>query len=213
LDVGCFRGDFLKSLAPGYELYGIEPNRSAAVVAESRGVRIIGNVANDDFEAPPGGFGTIVLMDVAEHVEDPCSILKHLSHHLAPGGIVVVVSGNAAHWLARLSLPFYWYMSFPFHLAYLSKPYMDYVATTAGLKWIAWRTLAHHSFRPHRVALQYVQGVYVAINRRSEKVRRICRSLSEMGLSALYLDEAEPPRLFGIRDHFWAVLQARRANA
>ena len=43
LDIGCFGGEFLARMPPGWERFGIEPSCSARAIATSRGIEIIGN--------------------------------------------------------------------------------------------------------------------------------------------------------------------------
>jgi SAM-dependent methyltransferase len=207
LDVGCFRGDFLATLGPEFERFGVEPNIQAAEVARSRGTLIIGRSIDDQADAFKGQFGAIVLMDVIEHLHDPCAALRRLKELLAPGGLLIVLSGDAQSWPARLSLPFYWYMKYPIHLVYLGSRSMGWIERELGLKRVVWRRLAHER-GPFKARLRE-RAVCVAI----ALWQRINRTPLRGPVGACWPFSRvrhfrEPPFLGLLRDHFWAVLRA-----
>lgn len=118
LDVGCGRGDFLDSLPRNFLKYGIEPSR-AATDAASRGVKI---VARDIQQlALDARFDVITIIDVIEHVTDPASLLGAAYMHLAPGGKIIVSTGNPeCPWWRRVFKSKFWYVSFPEHVSFPS---------------------------------------------------------------------------------------------
>ncbi|MBI5383780.1 MAG: class I SAM-dependent methyltransferase [Verrucomicrobia bacterium] len=147
LDVGCFRGDFLASLPPGLAKYGIEPSQAARRVAEARNIQVIGESV-ETTACQEMRFDVIVMMDVVEHLPDPFEGISKVSRWLAPGGRVIITTGNsdALPWrLARLS---YWYY-LPQHISFCNPRWFRWVAARLGLQFV--RTAAFsHSRRAYR---------------------------------------------------------------
>ncbi len=116
LDVGAHTGELLALLeSRGIEAVGLEPNPRAVAAARSRGLEVIA-AAIEDAELPAARFGTIVLSQVLEHVEDPVAVLAAIRPALMPGGVVYIVVPNVGsawrsvfgrHWI-------HWHV--PFHL-------------------------------------------------------------------------------------------------
>jgi SAM-dependent methyltransferase len=212
LDVGCFRADFLRTLPRGYECFGIEPNLEAAEIARSRGVTIIGAEAMEELQCAEGLFGAIVIMDVAEHLPDPAAAFRHLGKYLAPRGILLVLTGNADHWLARWSLPFYWYMIFPIHLAYLSTTYFNWFARNEG--WVIIKRLyfSHQDHGRWRRFREMEIGLRVMVWKRwlegSGLGRLFGRTRLFRGIAAM----KTPPFAFCVPDHVGVVLILRTDN-
>jgi SAM-dependent methyltransferase len=211
LDVGCFRGDFLASLGEAFEKYGIEPNSDAAAVAEGRSITIIGREATDELTGREGFFGAIVLMDVAEHVPDPAAVFRHLGKYLAPGGALIVLTGNAEHWLPRRSLPFYWYMSFPIHLVYLSEGHFRWVARNDGWRIARSFRYSHKNYGWRRRLRETIYGWRVSVwkNWLSKSNSLPARSLSRLALFRRVARLKTPPNLFCVNDHVGVALVKR----
>ena len=119
LDVGCGAGDFLLTLPENLQKYGIEPSTAAGASATHRGVRILGRTLGDLL--PQTHFDVITMIDVIEHVPDPASLLDAAYAHLAPGGCMIVATGDpgTALWYGTFRSRF-WYSSFPEHITFPS---------------------------------------------------------------------------------------------
>lgn len=211
LDVGCFRGDFLEYLGPGFSRYGIEPNPAGATVARERGIEIIGESVEGDFSIHAGRFGAIVMMDVIEHVARPRDVLRKLRQLLAPHGLLILFTGDACTWPVRISLPFHWYMKFPIHLVQLGNRHMRWLERDLGLERCAWRTAAHAPGTWHERIRTDGRCVASALWQRFLKHHAATRWLRHCpgfrGVSK-YTEPAFWPTL---RDHFWCVLRPHRA--
>lgn len=206
LDVGCFRADFLDTLPDGFAKFGVEPNSSAAAVAEGRGVKILGSDVLDELKGYEASFGTIILMDVAEHLVDPAEAFKHLEKYLSPGGILIVLTGNSDHWITRLSLPYYWYMSFPIHLVYLSVRYFKWFSEKEGWELMAQLQFSHQDHGFWQRFREYETALRIIIWRTGIAGRPWLSWLSKSRVFRGIATMKEPPLMFCIRDHVGVVL-------
>lgn len=103
LEIGCDEGDFAARL-PG-EVWGIEPDPDAAVIAAKRLHRVLAGT----FEAtraalPPGYFDVVVCNDVIEHMPDHDRFLREIGAYIAPGGVLVGSVPNMRHYRALFEL-------------------------------------------------------------------------------------------------------------
>ena len=110
LDVGAGCGEFLAALrdvAPeGSTLEGIEPCRSRAAVAAARGLA----VSDGRLDSVAGSYDLVSAINVLSHVPDPHAFVAQLGTRLAPGGYLLLVTGNggdvsAADYPQRFQFP------------------------------------------------------------------------------------------------------------
>jgi SAM-dependent methyltransferase len=141
LDIGCYRGDFLALLPSTMRKFGIEPSRAGCRVAEKRGIKIVGDTL-DTAVVEEGAFDLIFLMDVAEHLPDPFAGLNKISSWLAPGGRLIVTTGNSDALLWRLSRLSYWYYH-PQHVSFCNGPWFRWVAKQLNLEITASSKFSH----------------------------------------------------------------------
>jgi 2-polyprenyl-3-methyl-5-hydroxy-6-metoxy-1,4-benzoquinol methylase len=99
LEVGCGEGAFCDLLAPGCEVWGVEPELKSAAVAAQRMHKVLA-VRFDDAapELPLHYFDLVVCNDVIEHLEEPERCLRSIREVLVPGGHVVASIPNVRHW-------------------------------------------------------------------------------------------------------------------
>lgn len=101
LDVGCACGATLLKIGelyPNAQLFGVEPNPSAASVAAC-----FAQMATADIEREPRPFGDqtfdyILFSDVLEHLREPAAALRAAADTLAPGGTVLASIPNIQHY-------------------------------------------------------------------------------------------------------------------
>jgi SAM-dependent methyltransferase len=118
LDIGCGTGEFLSTLPDRIQKFGVEPSGAAGYAVE-RGIQILA----DQVENLPAGmpFSVITLIDVIEHVVAPASLLEVAYGHLAPGGKMIVSTGDPDNFVwRRLLKSRFWYSSFPEHITFPS---------------------------------------------------------------------------------------------
>jgi SAM-dependent methyltransferase len=94
LDVGCGNGAFLSRMRDlGWEVHGVEPDRTAAAAAEGLGIDVVvGTLA--DASWPDASFDAVTLASVIEHVHAPSAMLSQSLRLLAPGGSLHIVTPN-----------------------------------------------------------------------------------------------------------------------
>lgn len=102
LEIGCGTGTFTDlMLAAGHEVTAVDINPAYAAFARSRfshrsGATVMeGDATKMTWTSP---FGTVVALDVLEHIEDDVGFLKRLGACLNPGGRLVV-KVPAGEWL------------------------------------------------------------------------------------------------------------------
>ncbi|MDE1928441.1 MAG: class I SAM-dependent methyltransferase, partial [Burkholderiales bacterium] len=101
LDVGCAAGFFLAEARAHYEVQGVELSAwSSAWAREQLGLPVhTGTLQQAALEA--GRYDVVTLWDVIEHVPDPVPLLSEAARVLAPGGSVVLTTGDWGSAYAR----------------------------------------------------------------------------------------------------------------
>jgi SAM-dependent methyltransferase len=142
LDVGCGTGAFLSVAREAYRCCGVDVSAEAiAVVLSIPGVeahvgdlRVLGLAADQ--------FDVVTLFDVIEHVPEPAELLLEAQRLVAPGGIIVLTTGDNESLASRLSGRWWHLLTPPEHLTFFSR---------AGLRQMAGRcqlTVEHTSHQP-----------------------------------------------------------------
>lgn len=158
LDVGCFDGLFLQSLDERYERFGIEINPVAAAVAETRGVKIIGA----DFDAGhtyQGGYEAVVSIDSFEHTLRPLDFLRDLARLAAPGGLILVSTGNSEARSWRWMGAAYWYCTNPEHQCFANRKWATWAAEQLDLALIDAQCFSHATPRYATAFRQFLANV------------------------------------------------------
>ena len=106
LEVGCSAGYFGGAVGSvGHEVWGVEPNQEAAVVASKTLHKVYNGFIQDFFaQNLDTRFDVIVFGDVLEHLNDPDSVLKLCKEHLTDSGAIVASVPNVAHVAIRAML-------------------------------------------------------------------------------------------------------------
>jgi len=132
LDFGCYSGGFLAQLPQRFERFGVEVSAAAAAIARERaGAQVMGSL---DAFAPALRFDAIVAMDVIEHVPSPMVLLQQLLSRLAPGGLLVLTTGDGGNLLWRLAGARWWYCYYPEHIGFISQRWLRFHAARIGCR-------------------------------------------------------------------------------
>ena len=133
LDVGANTGEALLALrARGIPAVGLEPNAKAVAIARAAGLEMIEGPI-ETTALPPRHFGSILLSQVLEHVEDPESVLRIVSGALRPDGVVFVIVPNVESVWRSVFGPDWVHWHVPFHLYHYTERSLVRLASRCGL--------------------------------------------------------------------------------
>ena len=124
LEVGCAYGLFLeRARQRGWDVMGIDIAEDCAREADAKfGIRVL---AGDYLELDVSErFDVIVMLDVIEHMPDPVACVARSAELLAPGGWLVMETGNIASPWARLLGRRWHFIDPPQHLVYFTRESM-----------------------------------------------------------------------------------------
>lgn len=145
LDVGCGDGSFGRLMAHhGWDVVGLDPVILTAVTERTLTgcLRLrpggMADLNNGDF------FDVVTLWDVVEHVEKPSQIIAEAAMRVAPGGCLVVETGNYQS-AGRVQSQGKWWNYQIDHRWYLAPPQLRVLLSAAGLENIE---LADRVLRP-----------------------------------------------------------------
>ena len=142
LDFGCSTGRLLSCLPASLAKLGVEVSESAAAVARSRGVTLIDEAAL--FSGAHGRFDAILCTDVFEHLIEPMTFLQPLVAALAPGGLFVLVTGNASMLPKDFGFAEAWYFRLASHLQMLSERHVGWLAQRLALQVLGMKRCCHY---------------------------------------------------------------------
>ncbi|MEY4748047.1 MAG: hypothetical protein RIQ60_261 [Pseudomonadota bacterium] len=135
LDVGCAAGFFLVEAQARYgEVCGVELSEFSSRFARERFGLQVHTGTLQDAAYPGGHFDLVTLWDVIEHVADPAAVLAEVARVLAPGGKVVLTTGDIGSAYAQARGAAWHLMTPPWHLYYFSRATLARVAARAGLR-------------------------------------------------------------------------------
>jgi|GEM_PF-1932034 len=124
LDFGCYNGGLLKQLDYRYKKFGIEINKSAALIAAEQNSATVWQ--SIDTVPVALKFDIIVATDIIEHVENPALFIEQLMKKLNKDGTLLITTGDAENKLWKFFGSNWWYCFYGEHIAFISKPWLDY---------------------------------------------------------------------------------------
>ena len=134
LEIGCGHGLLLdEARRRGYETTGLELSASSAAHARDRlGLDVREQTLERLAESEHGGYDAVLLVDVIEHLDDPCDALRRCQSLLAPGGVLCVVTPDPSSATARAAGARWWgYL--PAHTYLLPRRTLRELITAGGL--------------------------------------------------------------------------------
>ena len=122
LDYGAGTGDFLEeSKRAGWNVFGIEPNERARILASKKGVDLVAERSELSIEK----FDVITLWHVLEHLHDLDASIEYLVKHLADTGLLIIAVPNYRSWDAQHYGSHWAAYDVPRHLWHFSKHSME----------------------------------------------------------------------------------------
>ncbi len=102
VDVGCSRGDFVAAAtASAFDAEGVEPAPQIAAAARTAGRKVHTGLLEEQ-QFADAQFDAVSLFEVVEHLRAPLVLLRECRRILRPGGVMLLSTGNAASWTARV---------------------------------------------------------------------------------------------------------------
>lgn len=137
LDVGAASGLMVEAAtAAGLQAIGVEPSSTLAAAARSRGLDVrtgtLEEVELDDLR-----FDVVMVVDVIEHVSDPLALLSACRDRVADGGVLVVVTPDAAALVARLLGRRWWHLRLA-HVGYHDRRTLAHALIATGFVPVQW---------------------------------------------------------------------------
>lgn len=141
LEVGCGSGSMLKSMEGlGWRVEGVDFDPVAVDEAGKKCLLVhLGTLKEQEFAE--NSFDAIVMSHVIEHVHDPIDLLRECHRILRPGGLLNVVTPNAAGWGHRIYGADWRGMEPPRHLRIFTLSSLLLVSTQAGFRDSACRSV------------------------------------------------------------------------
>jgi len=163
LDIGCYAGGFLAGMPEKFKKFGVEPSKSAANSAVSKGINILGKTLADLDEKSV--FDVVVAIDVVEHVLDVESFLKDAMAHVSSKGILIISTGNPdCFFWKRIFKARFWYCSYPEHLAFPSYKYFCNFARRFNLSHPEQLRFKYLALRYHASIIGFLRQLAFAIS-------------------------------------------------
>jgi len=143
LDVGCGDGTFLSTLSSDWSKHGIEPSVSGARLARER--RLDVSCGTLDATAGPCEVDLISALDVIEHVVDPHKFIESVKGQLRKGGTVLLLTGDADAYPARVAGPQWSYLRWCGHISIFSGSGLRKLLESHGFEVLASMRCEHPS--------------------------------------------------------------------
>jgi cyclopropane fatty-acyl-phospholipid synthase-like methyltransferase len=143
LDVGCGDGVFLSTLSDEWSRHGLEPSESGSNLAKKRNLDVTCATLDDLALQQP--VDLISALDVIEHVIDPHQFVESFKRHLQRGGVVLLLTGDADSYPARVAGPQWSYLRWCGHISIFSKSGLKKLLESHGFEVVDWRRCEHPS--------------------------------------------------------------------
>jgi len=143
LDVGCGEGVFLSTISDEWSKQGVEPSAAGADLARKRQL----DVSRGTLDSAPSQYQAdlISALDVIEHVIDPHHFFESFKRHLRPGGVLLLLTGDADSYAARVAGPQWSYLRWCGHISVFSQSGLRKLLQSHGFEVLSWRRCEHPS--------------------------------------------------------------------
>ncbi len=156
VDIGCGHGEFLTALVrfgpDDLTAIGLEPNLTKARGCVERGL----DVRSTDLGQVDGEFDGISLLNVFSHLQDPGGFLASCVERLAPGGELLLETGDTAGLSAEEHpRPFY----LPDHLLFADETIVRRILDQVGLEVVSVHHYSAATAVPVQVAREWQRAI------------------------------------------------------
>lgn len=174
LDVGCATGVFLDTLGEKWSRHGLELFHLAAQRAKASGQILVREC--DIFSAgfPTASFDVVCSFDVVEHLAKPMDFFREARRILKPSGLLILGTGDAGSFTARLTGYRWTYVCIPEHISFFSARSVKIGLREAGFSRVETLRI-HHGEKHFTVATGWLRaaGKHWAVTLFGENVMRL----------------------------------------
>ena len=135
LDLGCGFGDVLATLPSSFKKVGLDVSLDACKEAKRKGIDAL--CADWELAAFKSEFDLVIALDFVEHVDNASKVLNTIGKFLKSGGFVVLETGNADSWAAKILGEDWSYPAIYGHLQVLSPYALMELAKSAQIETIS----------------------------------------------------------------------------
>lgn len=143
LDVGCGDGAFLSTLSADWFKRGIEPSAAGARLARERRLEVACGTLDTSTE--PYQVDLISALDVIEHIVEPQHFVESLKRRLRKGGAVLLLTGDAEAYPARIAGPQWSYLRWCGHISVFSREGLRRLLESHGFEVVTSQRCEHPS--------------------------------------------------------------------
>jgi 2-polyprenyl-3-methyl-5-hydroxy-6-metoxy-1,4-benzoquinol methylase len=119
-DVGCGNGSFLKSLSSCWSKFGVEPGKAEQHLVHDKSINFFSGLLKDSCFAK-NSMDIIIYNDVFEHLINPIEEINVAKQFLSENGRIVILTGNATSFNAKLAGKAWVYPRFIGHITVASE--------------------------------------------------------------------------------------------
>ena len=143
LDVGCGEGVFLSTISAEWSKHGLEPSASGASLAKKRNLDVA--CATLDTTVKRYEADLISALDVIEHVVDPHHFVDSLKQQLRPGGVMLLLTGDADSYTAKAAGSQWSYLRWCGHISVFTQSGLRRLVESHGFEVVDWERCEHPS--------------------------------------------------------------------
>lgn len=153
LDVGCATGLFMgQAKNQGFDVQGFDISDYAYKIAKKRFGKRVKKTSIETATYRKASFDIITLFDIIEHLKDPKAALNKLRRALKASGILVINTGDAGSFIAKIQGPDWHFFVPPQHFFNFSEKTLTELLRQSGFdviqvdrkgKWVTLRYLFH----------------------------------------------------------------------
>ncbi len=144
-DVGCGDGRFLSALPSQWIKHGLEAAPRAVELCRAAGFDV--GLGTPAASPRPAAYDAVTCLDTLEHMLDPAAEVAGMAAMLRPGGVLLIVTGDAQAGTARLAGSSWEYLHCVGHVSVLSRAALRKMLIDGGL------VIAAHSGMSHSASI------------------------------------------------------------